>query len=81
MKLTEGADGSSGASPKLVSAVLVQKNWNDTGKDLTLDMGTFEIDSVDMSGPPDKVTVKAHPFHTLQSYEWRKRIRHGKIFH
>lgn len=49
---------SSGASPKLVSAVLVQKNWNDTGKDLTLDMGTFEIDSVDMSGPPDKVTVK-----------------------
>lgn len=50
---------SSGASPKLVSAVLVQKNWNDTGKDLTLDMGTFEIDSVDMSGPPDKVTVKS----------------------
>lgn len=55
----QGADGSSGASPKLVSAVLVQKNWNDTGKDLTLDMGTFEIDSVDMSGPPDKVTVKS----------------------
>lgn len=50
---------SSGASPKLVSAVLIQKNWNDTGKDLTLDMGTFEIDSVDMSGPPDKVTVKS----------------------
>lgn len=48
-----------GAKPKLVSAVLVQKNWNDTGKDVTLDMGTFEIDSVDMSGPPDKVTVKS----------------------
>lgn len=44
--------------PRLVSAVLVQKNWNDTGKDVTLDIGTFEIDSVDMSGPPDKVTVK-----------------------
>lgn len=55
----QGGGGSSGASPKLVSAVLVQKNWNDTGKDLTLDMGTFEIDSVDMSGPPDKVTVKS----------------------
>lgn len=51
--------GSSGAGPKLVSAVLVQKNWNDTGKDVTLDMGTFEIDSIDMSGPPDKVTVKS----------------------
>ena len=44
--------------PRLVSAVLVQKNWSDTGKDVTLDIGTFEIDSVDMSGPPDKVTVK-----------------------
>ena len=55
----QGGGGSSGASPKLVSAVLVQKNWNDTGKDLTLDIGTFEIDSVDMSGPPDKVTVKS----------------------
>lgn len=48
-----------GADPKLVSAVLVQKNWNGTGKDVTLDFGTFEIDSVDMSGPPDKVTLKS----------------------
>lgn len=55
----QSGGSSSGASPKLVSAVLVQKNWNDTGKDLTLDIGTFEIDSVDMSGPPDKVTVKS----------------------
>lgn len=58
-KVAGGSGGSSGAKPKLVSAVLVQKNWNDTGKDLTLDMGTFEIDSIDMSGPPDKVTVKS----------------------
>lgn len=61
-KEEKGADSSSGlsgAKTKLVSAVLVQKNWNDTGKDLTLDMGTFEIDSIDMSGPPDKVTVKS----------------------
>lgn len=48
-----------GADPKLVSAVLIQKNWNGTGKDVTLDFGTFEIDSVDMSGPPDKVTLKS----------------------
>lgn len=53
------SSSSSGAKPKLVSAALVQKNWNDTGKDLTLDMGTFEIDSIDMSGPPDKVAVKS----------------------
>lgn len=44
--------------PKLVTAVLIQKNWNDTGKDVMLDIGTFEIDGVDMSGPPDKITVK-----------------------
>ena len=48
-----------GAEPKLVTAVLVQKNWNDTGKDATLNFGTFEVDSVDMAGPPDKVTVKS----------------------
>lgn len=59
-KKGQGAGSSGGgAKPKLVSAVLVQKNWNDTGKDVTLDMGTFEIDSVDMSGPPDKITVKS----------------------
>lgn len=46
-------------NPKLVSAVLVQKNWNDTGKDVTLDCGTFEIDSIDASGPPTKVSVKS----------------------
>lgn len=46
------------AKAKMMKAVLVQKNWNDTGKDVTLDCGTFEIDSVDMSGPPDKVTLK-----------------------
>lgn len=56
---TKSAGSANGAKPKLVSATLVQKNWNDTGKDMTLDMGTFEIDSVDMSGPPDKVTVKS----------------------
>ena len=46
------------SEPKLVTATLVQKNWNGTGKDATLEIGTFEIDSVQMSGPPDKVTVK-----------------------
>lgn len=48
-----------GAEPKLVTAVLVQKNWDGTGKDLTLDCGTFELDSVDVSGPPAKVTLKS----------------------
>ncbi len=46
------------ASPRLVTAVLVQKNWNDTGESVTLNIGTFEIDSINMSGPPGKITVK-----------------------
>ena len=46
-------------SAKYVEAILVQKNWNDTGKDALLECGIFEIDSVDMSGPPDRVTLKS----------------------
>ena len=45
--------------PKMVSAVLVQKNWNGTGKDVTLDIGTFEIDSISVAGPPTKITLKS----------------------
>lgn len=46
------------ALPRLVGAFIVQKNWDDTGQDVTLNAGTFEIDSIEMSGPPDKVTIK-----------------------
>lgn len=49
----EGAD-----APKLVSAAIVQKNWHDNGKDAVMDCGTFEIDGVDVSGPPMKVVLK-----------------------
>lgn len=46
------------AEPKLISAAIVQKNWHDNGKDVVLDCGTFELDSVDASGPPTKITLK-----------------------
>lgn len=42
-----------------ISAVIVQKNWESNGKDRVMDCGTFEIDTVDGSGPPAKVTIKA----------------------
>jgi phage protein D len=35
------------------------ENWNGGGGYGELDCGSFEIDSVDFSGPPDKVTIKA----------------------
>lgn len=41
-----------------ISAVIIQKNWESDGKDRVLDCGTFQIDSVDGSGPPAKVTIK-----------------------
>lgn len=44
--------------PKLMSATIVQKNWHDTGKDVVLDCGTFELDSIKASGAPTKVTLK-----------------------
>lgn len=53
------ADGTTqGSEPKLISATIVQKNWHDNGKDVILSCGTFELDSVDVSGPPTKITLK-----------------------
>ena len=42
----------------MVNAVIVQKNWNGDGKDIVMDCGVFEIDSVDAEGPPSKVNIK-----------------------
>lgn len=42
-----------------LQAVLVRENWAGDGKDTLLDCGQFEIDSVEVSGPPSTVTIKA----------------------
>lgn len=49
---------SGGAKGAEIHAVIVQENWNGDGVDKRLDCGTFEVDSVDISGPPSKVTIK-----------------------
>lgn len=41
-----------------VHAAIIQKNWNSDGKDRVLDCGVFEVDGVDASGPPARVTIK-----------------------
>lgn len=41
-----------------LSAVIIQKNWNSDEKDRVLDCGVFQLDSIDASGPPGKVTMK-----------------------
>lgn len=50
---------SAGAKGAEVSAVIIQKNWESDEKDRVLDCGVFQVDSVDGSGPPAKVTIKA----------------------
>lgn len=40
-----------------IRAVIVQKNWG--GSDQQLDCGLFELDRIDFSGPPGKVSIKA----------------------
>ena len=42
-----------------LAAVIIQKNWELDGKDRVLDCGIFEVDTVNGSGPPAKVTIKA----------------------
>lgn len=50
--------GVSAAAMK-IQAVLVRRNWHGGGRDELLDCGQFELDAVDVSGPPSVVTVKA----------------------
>lgn len=42
-----------------IQAVIARLNWNGDGKDKMLDCGQFELDSVDASGPPAVITIKA----------------------
>ena len=66
------------AAEKLsIEAVLLRENQHSNGKDVLLPFGTFELDSVDASGPPNQITIKATslPFHaairqTKKSKAW-----------
>lgn len=42
-----------------ISAIILRENWNSDGKDDMLDCGQFELDSIDASGPPATITIKA----------------------
>jgi len=46
-------------SGTILRAVMCVENWHFEGDNRQLDCGSFEIDSVDFSGPPDTVTIKA----------------------
>lgn len=42
-----------------VTATLVARDWEQEGVDLSLPCGTFRIDELECSGPPDKIDIKA----------------------
>jgi phage protein D len=46
-------------SGTILRASIHVENWNFEGDNRELDCGSFEIDSVDFSGPPDVVAIKA----------------------
>lgn len=52
-----------------IQAVIVRQNWNADGKDDYLDCGAFELDDIDVSGPPATVTIKG------TSLPYRAKIR------
>ena len=53
-----GASGASSGAGFKIKATFTRQNWNGDGKDVVLDCGEFEVDSVDVAGPPNTVTIK-----------------------
>lgn len=66
---------SGGAKGAMIHAVIVQKNWDSTGKDKVLDCGVFEVDSVDGSGPPAKVNIKGTSIPYTSTIRTQKKTR------
>lgn len=52
-----------------IQVVIVRQNWHGDGKDEYLDCGAFELDDLDVSGPPATVTIKG------TSLPYRAKIR------
>ncbi len=73
----QSAGGSQSSKGLKISAVIVLSNGNNDGKDVVLDCGQFELDSIDAQGPPATVTIKATSLsysstirQTLKSKSW-----------
>lgn len=74
---SEGGESNSGNSNGTIlgaeiAAMIIQRNWETDGKDKALDCGIFEIDSLDSSGPPGQISIKA------TSLPYRSTIRNEK---
>lgn len=74
-----GSSSDSGEGGLKIRATITACNWHSDGKDEALDCGEFELDSINASGPPDIITIKATglPYtsqirQTKQSKGWEK---------
>ena len=47
------------AASRKISGTIIRKNWTGKGEDEVLECGEFELDSVNVSGPPSTVTIDA----------------------
>lgn len=60
---SSGSDGTGAAVDKVkglsIQAAILRCNWNGDGKDTMLNCGQFELDSVQASGPPNTIAIKA----------------------
>jgi len=54
-----GKQGTEDVKGSKISAVMIQHNHNDDGKDRALDCGEFSIDDMSAAGPPSRITIKA----------------------
>jgi phage protein D len=54
-----GAGGGGVETGLSVKASIIRRNWNGDGKDDVCDCGAFSLDSVECSGPPAVVTLRA----------------------
>lgn len=61
-----GSSGSGGVGAEVdkvkglsIQATILRCNWNGDGKDTMLNCGQFELDSVQASGPPSTIAIKA----------------------
>lgn len=56
--LNNWLDSDEGTKGAELSAAIIQKNWDSSGRDMELDCGIFQIDDLSGNGPPATVKIK-----------------------
>ena len=73
-----GSSSGSGEGGLKIRATITACNWHSDGKDEALDCGEFELDSINASGPPDIITIKATGLPYTSQIRQTKQSKVGK---